>query len=1367
MQESPVLRSSSFSRLMLLVLLSLQPESAPAQPERCGTPSTSNSTNQVLSSEFVMYRPGTLGADVRYRDLEFGWDTLFAAKMSLAVQQTLDGWAGRLLLNTNISPVATDGRGLEVVHNTFRMEGVDWTSDLNQRPLRLGPGANAFSAEDRGHADVYLTVPNRLYYSTGEARNFGGRYPSEWNAYGEDVSSGLPADTALKFNSFSLDGPPIGQEIDTLGTGWTRPRTSYQTYFHHEFQHSLPPVQTAGNNTEFWSGGAEVVGGHFDLGSPSEFPYNRALPNEYQARTGLMAYLAYNFLNADTNRTLAGMQDDLLYKWAKVRANQGGLQQLGTFLTDAQCATCATKQYFRPGGVSLSAERRVGVLLHHWRMAMFADHPTFDEGQFGFAAWSGFKPSLNLKAWTSFAGTLADDVDALPQVVTLTVGEIATPREFKHTRTLHGGTRALALSQAGANYWVIRADSALRTQNRRLVARISPLSVLRSFSGTSGGGRLHASFLTYSNVDTAASEESILWRHPEWLSGSTPTQTLELDSTASELELEVPDFGQTTKVAVLVMTIGDGRFGAWGNDMNLLTNDALHYRLGLDLRESTEPFLATSLFATEDSTRAAPAWAPDDTTLVFSAAEASGLVRLWRKSITGGAPRALNQQAISQLYPDCAPFSDLVVYEGIPNPQQAYETNLYLSPLTPTTSTTATQITSHTGCEAFPAFQPDGKGIAYLHNSSYNNWDLRWVAVDGTGDLLLASLGPLTNGVCRPRWSPDGNKIYVVMANAGNRIHSVPKAGGTPTLVDDHPMPVMSFDIHHGLGPNAIATTLPLVATTPLGAAPIDAPRIALYVSPTATRDTVFRLNRSARIMDAPRISPRGTRLVAQSRRASGVTSIHWGRIEDNLPPSIGSLSAQSGLACLPLQVSLPASDPEGEALSWSMAYAPPGSQIIQGNVFRWQFPVVGEYDAVFRARDPRGGLDSRLIHISITDGGYCEDPLSGGGEGGGGFRSGEALPRNVGASTATWAAQHSNSFLDGADSGDWMTHIASLPELPISISGEYEVVMRSGSSGGASLDRVELLAVDHAEGVVVAAGPAGLTLGRKAPPLSIELSGGDAIGREPVHVDAGTVAEIEFSPSNEARGVLVTCQQSGSTAAGIEVLRPSGSDWEVVDRIHPRRALDCIATLGTVSDIVRLRFTAPTLLLGVGRLLWSPEDQASVTTHRVDASGIDGATPGTMLRVADQVALRVEQGFPRSLTFVAPPLAEGRTRRLFLSLTGRVETATAASRAPVAGAGSPSPRLRFGIAGIEPNPAATQAAIGFTLSEAGETELAVFDVQGARVRSLTRGPLAAGAHRVVWDGLDEVGARAAAGTYFVRLSNGAKRARGRLVLLP
>ena len=68
------------------------------------------------------------------------------------------------------------------------------------------------------------------------------------------------------------------------------------------------------------------------------------------------------------------------------------------------------------------------------------------------------------------------------------------------------------------------------------------------------------------------------------------------------------------------------------------------------------------------------------------------------------------------------------------------------------------------------------------------------------------------------------------------------------------------------------------------------------------------------------------------------------------------------------------------------------------------------------------------------------------------------------------------------------------------------------------------------------------------------------------------------------------------------------------------------------------------------------------------------------------------------------------------------------------------------------PNPFNPETVIGFSLAAESRVRLEVFDVLGQRVRILVGGRLPAGEHRVVWDGIDESGARVGSGVYFYRL---------------
>ena len=69
----------------------------------------------------------------------------------------------------------------------------------------------------------------------------------------------------------------------------------------------------------------------------------------------------------------------------------------------------------------------------------------------------------------------------------------------------------------------------------------------------------------------------------------------------------------------------------------------------------------------------------------------------------------------------------------------------------------------------------------------------------------------------------------------------------------------------------------------------------------------------------------------------------------------------------------------------------------------------------------------------------------------------------------------------------------------------------------------------------------------------------------------------------------------------------------------------------------------------------------------------------------------------------------------------------------------------------VWPNPFNTTTQLHFYLSQVASVHLAIYNVQGQRVRTLVDAPLHAGAHQMQWDGRDERGHSLASGLYFAR----------------
>jgi flagellar hook assembly protein FlgD len=83
------------------------------------------------------------------------------------------------------------------------------------------------------------------------------------------------------------------------------------------------------------------------------------------------------------------------------------------------------------------------------------------------------------------------------------------------------------------------------------------------------------------------------------------------------------------------------------------------------------------------------------------------------------------------------------------------------------------------------------------------------------------------------------------------------------------------------------------------------------------------------------------------------------------------------------------------------------------------------------------------------------------------------------------------------------------------------------------------------------------------------------------------------------------------------------------------------------------------------------------------------------------------------------------------------------------------------------PNPFALSTSITYTLAgtEYASVRLAIYDAAGRRVRTLSRGQVSPGTHRVDWDGKDRLDRTVPSGVYFCLLESRG-RTTGRKILV-
>jgi len=91
---------------------------------------------------------------------------------------------------------------------------------------------------------------------------------------------------------------------------------------------------------------------------------------------------------------------------------------------------------------------------------------------------------------------------------------------------------------------------------------------------------------------------------------------------------------------------------------------------------------------------------------------------------------------------------------------------------------------------------------------------------------------------------------------------------------------------------------------------------------------------------------------------------------------------------------------------------------------------------------------------------------------------------------------------------------------------------------------------------------------------------------------------------------------------------------------------------------------------------------------------------------------------------------------------------------------------LALRILGNQPNPFNPSTLISYALPAAGRWQVAIFDAQGRRVRTLADEWQLAGRRELRWDGRDDRGAALGSGLYLVRVGGATGSVSGKLLLL-
>lgn len=915
------------------------------------------------------------------RDIEFLWSDTYQQWGRPLVptsggQNSLDR-LGIALCDEYRNPFHFPASDLQLTYDYFSFPDTSRPGLYNTNPA--SPGFLFFHQNasegipDRSHIDAYVYTPhlshdpnsifggvpyepdNTIPAGCNDTGYIGGTYncknygltTSPFVASNEDSTTG---GAIYHANSFGLPGP-IGSQVSD--TSWTHNNSGLEAAFCHEFQHAMNAQQPNTIETEMFSAAVEAIVGE---DPPAQFVYDvnytlglldAGAPENWRMFT---AYLAYNFRGTDTSYT--GRTDDLLWRWA--HGNNHLFNGLAPRLTDAECAECQTKPYFAgyPSG-----NDRLQILIQNWRVADYVNNSTLADHQYGFPPQFGFSPSHDIGAWRLNDQLASDDVNTAPPEVMASPSLATRETTFVGTRYSRDGlySSPMNLNHYGSEYWVIKAGAGLRTADRRLVARVVPLAT-RSCQFV---GRLFVTLVSYQAPVDSLSSYNNLWRHPEWARTVVGPQWMDVDSLRTTLDVTLDGFGQTYNAALVAISLGDGN-----GSTAYSVPQALPYELAFSARST--PYPATGPVAVSvnpDTSDVMPSWSPAGDEILYSHVIPGNpnTITLFRRRLDGSPaqPLFVPPAGVRIYLGDWSPRGDWVCYDRAENANVPFDIWAYnLS------SGEQRHVVNNSDMDYYPSFSPDGQTIAYWRGVN-TSVQLRKVGLDGTGDALVAS-GVGTWGPAR--WSPDGATLYWIN---GEDVYSVSASGGTPALRSEFGK-AEDVDPHPGNGQ-------PLISDKTLAGCP-NITRSGLAVRDLTAQKSNYWYPRSDRVVYHARYSPDGTRAAFEGQRSTGDADIYYAPVtHDHAPAFTGSSIPDLEIpACVQFVWNLSATDPDGEALTYSVTHLPAGATF-NGSThqIRWTpgGDQLGDWYLVYRVMDGSGGLDKHVVRWTVTDQGYCSDP--------------------------------------------------------------------------------------------------------------------------------------------------------------------------------------------------------------------------------------------------------------------------------------------------------------------------------------------------------------------------------------------------------
>jgi hypothetical protein len=178
--------------------------------------------------------------------------------------------------------------------------------------------------------------------------------------------------------------------------------------------------------------------------------------------------------------------------------------------------------------------------------------------------------------------------------------------------------------------------------------------------------------------------------------------------------------------------------------------------------------------------------------------------------------------------------------------------------------------------------------------------------------------------------------------------------------------------------------------------------------------------------------------------------------------------------------------------------------------------------------------------------------------------------------------------------------------------------------------------------------------------------------------------------------------------------------------------------------------------LAGATQLHWGENGEPDLAGYRVYRGNSAGFVPSP----ANLIAAKPDTGY-------SDVGSAGSYYKLSaVDIHGNESAFSLLTPAAISGVGGSGLPRELALGAPQPNPARAKTMLSFALPEAEAVSLALYDMEGRRVRTVSSGRMDAGVHQLPFDLRDTAGREIPNGLYFVRLEAGGRTLTSRLAIV-